>query len=231
MSSRSSLFTGGVFLAGGILGSVVGFKLAERRLMREFDEAVAEVTAKERSAARRMYAAKQPFPSPEEAVERLVPAEVEEILDDYRSQEPREQVAYHKIKTSQIEVEKAAAVEKPPPVVEENIFAINEEPGEIVVISQAEYENEESGYMQGTMTFYAEDRVLADADDERIEDVLGTVGELALDRFGHLTEHANHVYVRNNHLRLEFEIVRDSGSYWRSVHQMEPVTDRPSQGG
>lgn len=224
----NSLFIAGAFLAGGALGAVAGFRLAEKRLTEQFNTQV-DV---EREAARALYNApvkNQVFSTPQEAVEELIL--VEEALKTYRGeQEPKEPIAYHKIRPSTVEFEKAAEVVKPDPVQEQNIFAINEEPGEIEVISLAEFESGETGFDQPTLNYYVEDDVLATIEDEKIEDREGTIGD-ALDHFGWKSDDPNVVHVRNNKIQLEFEICRVEGSWAMEAHGMTPAGDRPSQSG
>lgn len=75
-------------------------------------------------------------------------------------------------------------------------------------------------YNQQTLTYFEEDDVLADERDTVIDpqqrDLL--VGEANLQRFGHGSEDPNVVYVRNNKLAMDIEILRSEGSYAKEVH-------------
>jgi hypothetical protein len=75
----------------------------------------------------------------------------------------------------------------------------------------------DDGYEDVTLTWYEEDGVLIDSRDEAIPDVEGIVGEANLQKFGHGSRDPNIVYIRNEELQTDFEIVRDSGSYVEKV--------------
>jgi hypothetical protein len=81
------------------------------------------------------------------------------------------------------------------------------------VISYEEYMENENGYTQLSMTYYAGDGVLADERDDQIEDLDDMVGENNLGRFGAWSNDAAMVYVRNHIRQLEFEIARTEGKY------------------
>lgn len=225
--SRTSLFTAGAFLAGGVVGVVAGFKLAERRLMGEFEEAVEH----ERASIAAMYAARQPYASPQEAVEELMNMpEVVEAVQSTIEAVPREPVAYHKIKPSSVEAKPVEEVELPDPIQENNIFADRTEPEEIYVISQLEYEHGGEDNEKVSLTWYEEDKVLADMTDDTYKDVTDIVGD-GLNHFGRESDDPNTVYVRNTKIDVDYEVTKDPGSYWRSVHGLEPAEARPSQNG
>lgn len=228
--TKNSLFIAGAFLAGGALGAVAGAKIVEKRLTEEFNSAVDA----ERAAARALYgkpAENQQFASPQEAVEELILPEVaEEALKSYRGK-PSEPIAYHKIKPSSMKFEKEAVPEKPAPIQEDNIFAANEEIGEISLISLLDFSSGESGYETTSLNYYAGDKVLSTLEDEKIEDVDGTIGPDALEHFGMLSDDPNVVYVRNKKLQIDFEVLRNDGAWIEEAHGLTPAGDRPSQSG
>lgn len=65
-------------------------------------------------------------------------------------------------------------------------------------------------YDQISLTYYA-DGVLADDNDQLVEDVVETVGPEALSHFGEFDDDS--VYVRNERLRVDYEILRDLRTY------------------
>ena len=83
--------------------------------------------------------------------------------------------------------------------------------GEIpYVISPEEY-GDLPDYGTFELTYYA-DGVLADSDDEIVDDVDDVVGEESLLTFG--TYEEDSVHVRNDRLKADYEILRDNRNYW-----------------
>lgn len=78
------------------------------------------------------------------------------------------------------------------------------------IIHETEYFANETDYSQSTLTYYAGDDILVDEREVPIYNYKSVTGELI---FGHGSEDQNVVYVRNDRLSGEYEILRDSGSY------------------
>lgn len=93
---------------------------------------------------------------------------------------------------------------------------------EVYVISPEEF-GELDEYETISLTYYAPDRILADDMDEIIEDVDDVVGAGSLNRFGEYEDDS--VFVRNERMRCDYEILLDSRSYREVVgrvpHQAE----------
>lgn len=68
----------------------------------------------------------------------------------------------------------------------------------------------ELDYEQSTLSWYEGDEILTDSQDIPIHRPENVVGEL---RFGHGSQDPNVVYVRNEELQAEYEILRNNGSY------------------
>lgn len=83
----------------------------------------------------------------------------------------------------------------------------------IYVISLEEFQEEQETYEKTTLTWYQKDGVLIDEDDTPIRDVNRTVGMYFKDHFGYKSEDPHIVYVRNNRLQHDFEIVLKEGAY------------------
>mgnify|MGYP007105364729 CR=1 FL=1 len=81
---------------------------------------------------------------------------------------------------------------------------------------------EKDDYDAVSLNYYA-DEVLTDDFDERIEDVEGLVGEDSLTHFGEYEDDS--VFVRNDRLKTDFEILLDTQYYSdivkKKAHQME----------
>mgnify|MGYP006274408799 FL=1 len=78
------------------------------------------------------------------------------------------------------------------------------------IIHQDEYFGKETEYTQSTLTYYAADDILVDEKEVPIYNYKSVTGEL---RFGHGSDDQNVVYIRNDRLSGEYEVIRDSGSY------------------
>lgn len=86
-------------------------------------------------------------------------------------------------------------------------------------------ERAESVYVEATYTYYDIDDVLCNEGDEVIAP--GTeretlVGEANLNLFGHGSLDANVVYIRNDRLEMDLEIIRSANSYAEEVHGFDP---------
>lgn len=68
----------------------------------------------------------------------------------------------------------------------------------------------ELGYSEVNLTFFS-DGVLADMDDEMVEDVEGTIGFNSLNQFGKYEDDA--VHVRDDRLKIDYEILKDRRTY------------------
>jgi len=82
------------------------------------------------------------------------------------------------------------------------------------IIHQDEFMADEMDFNQETLTYYEGDDILADADDTPIYDYKGLMGEL---QFGHGTTDPNVVYLRNEVLHMEWEILRHTGRFEQEV--------------
>lgn len=91
---------------------------------------------------------------------------------------------------------------------------ISEDP---YVIPIAEFFQDKEEYQKLTITYYEKDDTLVDERQSPIPDVEGTVGKNFAEQFGDRSDDANIVYIRNNRLDCDFEVVRDSGSYISTV--------------
>lgn len=78
------------------------------------------------------------------------------------------------------------------------------------VISPDEF-GASDNYAQISLVYYDSDEVLADEEDEIVEDIAGTVGEDFAEHFGEYEDDS--VFVRNDRLRCDYEICKDNRSY------------------
>lgn len=81
-----------------------------------------------------------------------------------------------------------------------------------------EFLNDERGFAQTTLTYFVGDDILTDDKDVPIYNKQDVVGDLV---FGHGSNDANVVYIRNEKLKAEFEVLRDSGKYEQVILGIE----------
>lgn len=208
--------------AGGVaLGIGIGYKIAEKRLMVEFEERL----ERETNSVRKFYQVVTDKPDLDEiaAEERAdeLHAEALQAMLAYEG-EKKEPVSYHTIRKSGIKPGEPPEEKQP---ANQNIFQERDERGEIFVITGDEYEEGELEYIQTTLTYYAEDGVVTDIHEDRIEDYSGILGDNFAQEFGKHNDDENVVHVRNNVLCIDYEVVRHSSSYRKAVlddHEGEP---------
>jgi hypothetical protein len=84
--------------------------------------------------------------------------------------------------------------------------------------------DEQTAYDSVTYTYYEEDDVLCNESDEPMsaEDRERVLGETNLNRFGHGSGDANIVYIRNDQLDMDCEVIRSPNSYTEEVCGFEP---------
>jgi hypothetical protein len=85
------------------------------------------------------------------------------------------------------------------------------------VISIDEYSEENTHYDKITLYFYEDDEVLTEDDEEAIDDPNALVGDYALNCFGENSGDPEVVYVRNERLQIDYEVIRLSKSYQETV--------------
>lgn len=81
------------------------------------------------------------------------------------------------------------------------------------LISVAEYMEDEPHDEKLSLTYFSEDDTLIDSRESVVPDIIGTIGEEALTMFGHLSDDPSIVYVRNERLEADFEIVLDKRAF------------------
>lgn len=79
-------------------------------------------------------------------------------------------------------------------------------------------EQHERDYSESTFTYYAGDDVLCDERDKIVDARDEIIGDENLDKFGHGSNDPLIVYVRNDELSAEFEIVKSDKTYAEEVH-------------
>lgn len=114
---------------------------------------------------------------------------LQRIIDQYTSDPDRVEEFVETAQTFETDL-------TPPFVISRKLYAWDAEEGD--------------DYDKITLTYYPRARILLDDEDDVIDDVANVVGWKNLSRFGDESDDGDVVYVRNRHLRTDFEIVRDT---------------------
>lgn len=85
------------------------------------------------------------------------------------------------------------------------------------VISLGEFNEEMNHFDKTTIYFYEDDEVLTEENEEVINNVNDIVGRDSLEKFGCMSEDPEVVYVRNEKLGIDYEVIRLSRSYAETV--------------
>lgn len=200
------LMASGVALAAG----TTGWLLAEKRLKTKYEQISADEIAEAkvfysrlRKPATVQEAAEARLPSLEEATSALLAYQgtPEEVVE-----EPEEIVKV-------VNVFEAAA-EGTRNLTDEDIES--RDAGKGYVIDHDDFMQNDDDHNQVTLTYYEGDNTLADENEEAIPIPENIVGD-ALQKFGVGSRDARTVYVRNDRLNLDFEVVKSDGKFSREV--------------
>lgn len=85
------------------------------------------------------------------------------------------------------------------------------------VIPVEEFFQDKEDYAKLTITYFEKDDTLVDERNSPIPDVDGTVGARFHEQFGYKSSDANIVYIRNNRLEADFEVVLDKSSFTETI--------------
>ena len=81
------------------------------------------------------------------------------------------------------------------------------------VISLEEFSEEKDNFDKTTLYYYELDDTLTEQNDEIITDIYSTIGDNALSSFGEDSQDPEIVYVRNEKISTDYEVVRHDASY------------------
>jgi hypothetical protein len=221
----------GLALIVGSTAAFVTYRIVKKRLKEEY----AEIARQEIEEARAYYSRNAKPASPAELAERYADEKKEDEAApaDVELAEVRRLSASYR--SDDIEEARATLEEKPEePVapVNQNVFEMAD-PGtdefdyeeeerkrsedEPYILSHDEFMASEKDYQQVQFTYYEGDDVLCDEKDQVVEDEDAVVGAANLLQFGHGSKDRNIVYIRNDRLQLEFEVVKSDGKYAEQV--------------
>ena len=115
-----------------------------------------------------------------------------------------------------------------------NVFSENESDSAIerrgastvYIISSREFEHGDNDYSQNTLTYFEGDDVLVDERDKPIHNKSNVIGDAGNLRFGDQSNDPNVVYIRNEHLEVDFEVCRSSGTFTEEILGISIAEDR-----
>lgn len=237
------LVFGGLAVGAG-LGGALGFVFAQRKLETKYNQMAAEEIAEMREHFHAKATAlenteskgdlqsiireKGYAPEPEASTPPMVVTPPSAVVE--RAEEAKE--------------DEADGVETPPPADEDpepevrNIFKDNPPPEDTwdwhkersqrsplrPYVIHREERDEQEAYEGVTFTYYEADDVVCNERDEPLdaEEREQIIGETNLEKFGHGSGDATTVYIRNDKLEMDVEVVRSPNSYAEEVHGFEP---------
>ena len=216
------------FGAGLVVGAAVGYFGTKRMLERQFDAELDEQVVNikehyERRAEAVVIGNEQPFPTPEDAVKALIePYEASAQRAPYDPR-PSVETVIGEVKTTDRNVFDDEPEEDEYDQGDDSAYGIpdfiyEEEVKKRssllpYVITDEEFAEGHPGHEQFSLTYYEEDKVLADDQDEVVSDINNTVGVENLLKFGHGSNDSRIVYIRNEKRKVDFEVAQHDGSF------------------
>lgn len=222
---------------GGLLvGVAAGYFIAEQRLRKEY----ADIADAEIDSIREHYGKQretdESFNHPEEDIHEarrregsVVTVEKASDLVDkddyetivYNEYFPEEERGKDEVKE---EVKKASA--KPNPKIMLDDFELSDydkrakAAKQPYVIHVEEFAAEEAGYSQSTVTYFPDDDILLDENDDILQEIEMYVGYHNVERFGERSGDENIVYIRNPRIEHEYEMLLETEqSYGEYLHR------------
>lgn len=237
--SKPAVLAGVASVVSGTVGAILGYRVAQSRLKTHYENLANEEIEQAKSLYGAVYKSRPDGSNitvEEFARDRLGENALDAIKTYSGSKQDLEQ--------SQTTVTEQISVKR---VKTQNVF---EEPVEIVayegwdyqvelsrrsgerpyIITEDEYMNCERDYKQISLTYYEGDDVLVDDEEDVVTDSEGLVGDDNLMRFGHGCKQKNELFIRNEQLEVEFEIVKSENSYAVEVLGFDPYETNQNAG-
>ena len=174
-----------IFTAGVAVGALVSYRVLEAKIAAKYEQIAQEDSESFRETYNRMKAEHEAEMEEYEAIERAKKPDLSEY---------RHKLAEEGYNTGYFEdeIEEVARVERP------------------YVISPSEF-GELDGYETVSLTYFNDGVLTTDYDNEEVDYVDDVVGLDSLEHFG---EYENDtVFVRNDRLKVDYEIMRDNRNY------------------
>lgn len=226
VSSRRALTVG--IVAGALIGGSLAWYIANRRLNSKYEAVAEEEIAMMREHFKDKEKARyQAFEKNKEA---LLAAErekvaVKQIVEEEEYAAKAEPGAPNTGVMSESETRNIFEDRAPTPPFKNpadtwdyEVELRNRAKGKPYVIH--EDEQHEKSYNEVTFTYYEGDDVLCEGDERIIENRYEVIGD-NLDKFGHGSSDPMIVYIRNDEIAADIEVVRSTGSYAEEVHGLK----------
>lgn len=228
--NKHHLVTASLCLLSAAVGSTATYFVVQKYLGEQFDEQLRQEIETTKNFYQILHK-KGEFETPEAAADKLIPPrKVEELLTNGGefAENPHAKAAAqvlkeyggHKLSERSIVTETVDNV-----FVKAELDARNETDAEWTkeemgrteeapyVLKQEEFMENESEYVQASLTYYSGDGVLTDEADNKIDEVDEMVGDYNLIRFGHWSNDPHVVYIRNDVKEIELEVTLNEGKY------------------
>lgn len=231
VTKNNPFLIAGALIVGLGVGGFVAYKVASKRAELKYEKILSEEIAAAKAYHKR-FAKVEEFESPESAVEALVPENVAEAIQSYQG---KDKAVPYNTPEKIVDPRPPVKVVVEEAVIQQNVFTNanpldwDEEqyrleiadrevnPDQPYVISFEEFQENTDTNDQATLVYYEGDDMLCDEREQPIDNTEYVVGDDNLTRFGHGSKDVNVVYVRNEKMGSDFEIVRNKGSYHKEV--------------
>jgi hypothetical protein len=212
--SKNTLILVGTAVVSATVGVFAGFLIAKKTLVEGYEE-ILQGEIREIKAFYNTLHKKEAFSTPQEAAAKLLPKPQAKVFEenpvwDAIQEYVTEEDSAKTLLRNTFEVQDPDLDE----IMAEESARSEDTP---YIISSEEFFGAENGYRQICFTYFEGDKILADEEEAAIEDFETYIGKENVLRFGHRSDDENVVYVRNEHLEVEFEITRSTGKYSEEV--------------
>lgn len=203
---------------GLVIGATASYILTKNLEERKYERLIEE----EIQSVKDHYESKHS----EEADEPGLGEDLQDIVDDlgYSDDKMQEKLEALKVKARNGWQDPEEELYEGKVVVDMGFEPSPRDPNVPYVINIEEFTDDNEDYDKLSVTYYEGDDVMADERDGVIPEPSTLVGADALTRFGEGSDDENIVYVRNEKLTSDFEIVRDARSYASVVLGLEDDT-------
>lgn len=190
-----------MFVLGAAVGSVVTWQYTKKKYEQIAQE---EIDSVKEIFSRRESAAGVEIVTPEPQTAKVGKPEEKPDISEYAARLEREGYTNYSNASAGEKKEEREAMEMKPYVISPDEFG--------------EFE----AYERISLSYYA-DQILADEDDEKVEDVDNVVGLESLTHFGEFEDDS--VFVRNDRLKCDYEILLDQRTYSDVIKQRPHQTE------